>query len=130
MMGAMQASDKNPQRSESRARVYAMFALVTVGAALGNLSQTGLNAMLPSTMAEFGVEVDVGQWFTTGYMLVLGVAVPIATFLMQRLDDRRYMLLSFGLFTAGSLIDFVAPEFFSMLLGRVLQAVAVGLLIP
>lgn len=130
MMGAMQASDKNPQRSESRASVYAMFALVTVGAALGNLSQTGLNAMLPSTMAEFGVEVDVGQWFTTGYMLVLGVAVPIATFLMQRLDDRRYMLLSFGLFTAGSLIDFVAPEFFSMLLGRVLQAVAVGLLIP
>ena len=107
-----------------------MFALVTSGSALGNLSQTGLNAMLPSTMIEFGVEVDVGQWFTTGYMLVLGVAVPIATFLMQKLNDRQYMLLGFGLFAAGSLLDFVAPEFFSMLLGRILQAVSVGLLIP
>ena len=107
-----------------------MFALVTIGSALGNLSQTGLNAMLPSTMIEFGVEVDVGQWFTTGYMLVLGVAVPIATFLMQKLNDRQYMLLGFGLFAAGSLLDFVAPEFFSMLLGRILQAVSVGLLIP
>ncbi len=107
-----------------------MFALVTIGSALGNLSQTGLNAMLPSTMNEFGVEVDVGQWFTTGYMLVLGVAVPIATFLMQKLNDRQYMLLGFGLFAVGSLLDFVSPEFFSMLLGRILQAVSVGLLIP
>lgn len=107
-----------------------MFALVTIGSALGNLSQTGLNAMLPSTMFEFGVEVDVGQWFTTGYMLVLGVAVPIATFLMQKLNDRQYMLLGFGLFAVGSLLDFVSPEFFSMLLGRILQAVSVGLLIP
>ena len=107
-----------------------MFALVTIGSALGNLSQTGLNAMLPSTMFEFGVEVDVGQWFTTGYMLMLGVAVPIATFLMQKLNDRQYMLLGFGLFAAGSLLDFVSLEFFSMLLGRILQAVSVGLLIP
>ena len=115
---------------ESRASVYALFALVTIGAALGNLSQTGVNAMLPPAMDELGVEVDVGQWLTTGYMLMLGVAVPIATYLMRRLDDRRYLLLSFGLFVAGSLIDFVAPEFFTMLLGRILQAISVGLVVP
>ena len=116
--------------SESRAAVYALFALVTIGAALGNLSQTGVNAMLPPAMNELGVEVDVGQWLTTGYMLMLGVAVPIATYLMRKFDDRRYLLLSFGLFVIGSLIDFVAPEFFLMLLGRILQAISVGLLIP
>lgn len=110
--------------------VLSLFALATIGAALGNLSQTGLNAMLPSVMAQFGVDVDVGQWLTTGYMLVLGVAVPIATFLMRRLDDRGYLLLSFGLFGVGSLVDFVAPEFFTMLFGRVLQAVSVGLIVP
>lgn len=118
------------ERSESRAAVYALFALCTIGSALGNLSQTGLNAMLPTVMVEFGVNVDVGQWLTTGYMLVLGVAVPVATYLMQRLDDRSYLLLGYGLFSVGSLIDFVAPEFFSMLLGRILQAITVGLLIP
>lgn len=126
----MEESRHSDAQSESRGAVYALFALVTIGAALGNLSQTGLNAMLPSTMADFGVAVDVGQWFTTGYMLVLGVAVPIATFLMQKLDDRRYLLLSFGLFAAGSLLDYAAPEFFTMLFGRILQATAVGLLIP
>ncbi len=115
---------------ESRKSVYALFALVTIGAALGNLSQTGVNAMLPPMMAELGVEVDVGQWLTTGYMLMLGVAVPVATYLMRKLDDRRYLLLGFGLFAAGSIIDFLTLEFFVMLLGRLLQAASVGLLIP
>ena len=126
----MEQTSQKTEQPESRASVYWLFALVTIGAALGNLSQTGLNAMLPSTMLEFGVEVDIGQWFTTGYMLVLGIAVPLATYLMRRLDDRQYLLLSLGLFAAGSLLDFVAPEFVSMLFGRILQAISVGLLIP
>ena len=126
----MNESGRISTQAMSRGRVYALFALVTIGAALGNLSQTGMSAMLPAIMSDFGIDVDVGQWFTTGYMLVLGVAVPVATFLMRRLDNRNYLLLGFGLFAAGSLIDWVAPEFFSELLGRVMQAVAVGLLIP
>lgn len=126
----MGKSEQIDARSDSRAAVYALFALVTIGAALGNLSQTGLNAMIPSVIAEFGIEVDVGQWLTTGYMLVLGVAVPVATFLAAKLSDRSFVLLCFGLFAVGSLIDWVAPEFFTALLGRVLQAIAVGPLIP
>lgn len=113
-----------------RRAVYGLFALVTVGAALGNLSQTGLNAMLPAVMADFGVAVADGQWLTTGYMLVMGIAVPLATFLSRKLDDKGYMLLSFGLFALGSLIDWLAPGFFTMLAGRVVQAVAVGLMVP
>ena len=126
----MEETERKDEGRGSRAEVYWLFALATVGAALGNLSQTGLNAMLPSTMADLGVGVEVGQWLTTGYMLVLGVAVPIATFLMRKLDDKRYLVLSYGLFVAGSLVDFIAPEFFTMLLGRILQAVSVGLLVP
>ena len=126
----MENSEQNNVNSQSRTSVYILFALVTLGAALGNLSQTGLNAMLATIMGEFGVEVDVGQWLTTGYMLTLGVAVPIATFLMRRLGDRSYLLLGFGVFAVGSLIDWLAPDFFLELAGRVLQAAAVGLLIP
>lgn len=123
-------SEQADTHSESRAAVYALFALVTIGAALGNLSQTGLNAMLPAVMVDFGVDVDVGQWLATGYMLMLGVAVPVATYLMRRLSDRSFLLLSFGMFAVGSLADWVAPEFISMLIGRVLQAIAVGLAVP
>ena len=126
----MHSIDDKQSRPESRTAVYALFALVTIGAALGNLSQTGLNAMLPAAMAELGVEVGLGQWLTTGYMLTLGVAVPIATFLMRRFDDRSYLLLSFSLFAAGALVDWVSPVFFVALIGRILQACSVGLLVP
>ena len=126
----MERPAENEAIDEPRWRVYVLFALFTIGSALGNLSQTGLNAMLPTVMAEFGVEVDVGQWLTTGYMLMLGVAVPLATFLMQRLNDRAYVLLCYGLFAAGAIADWVATGFVVMLAGRVLQAIAVGLFIP
>lgn len=126
----MRNPGENIIHNPSRVSVYGLFTLAVIGGALGNLSQTGLNAMLPSVMAEFGVSVDVGQWLTTGYMLMLGVAVPVASYLMLKLNDRQYCLLAYGLFVAGSLIDLVAPEFFSMLLGRVLQAISVGLIVP
>ena len=111
-------------------RVIALFTIVTLGTAMGNLSMTALNTMIPSAMREFGVEVDLGQWMTTSYMLVLGIAVPLATYLARRLSERAYVLLAFGLFIAGTLIDFVAMSFAIMVIGRVVQAIAVALLMP
>lgn len=113
-----------------RAQVYCLFALLTLGSALGNLSMTGLNAMLPIVMEDFGVEVSLGQWLTTGYMLMLGVAIPVSTWLEQRVSNRTYTLIAYFLFLFGSLLDWIATDFVFMLFGRVLQAVAVGLFVP
>lgn len=107
-----------------------LFALVVVGASLCNLSQTGLNAMISPVMAELGVDVDTGQWLTSGYILVLGVAVPVAAFLQRRMSDRAYAVIALSMFGLGSLIDVLAPNFAIMLLGRIVQAVSGGLLIP
>ena len=62
-------------------RVIVTYALAVITCALGNLSQTGVNAMLPSIMMEFSVDVSLAQWLATGYMLVIGMSVPIATYL-------------------------------------------------
>ena len=67
-----------------RGRVYALFAIVMLASAFGNLSQTAVNAMMPEIMGEFALDVSLGQWLTTSYMLVLGIAVPAATFLGKR----------------------------------------------
>ena len=124
------ASRTQQPASEPMWRVIALFTIVTLGTALGNLSMTALNTMIPAVMVEFGVEVDLGQWMTTSYMLVLGIAVPLATFLARRLSERAYVLLGIGLFIVGTAIDFVAPGFAVMVVGRVVQAVAVALLMP
>ena len=67
-----------------------LFALVVIGASLCNLSQTGLNAMISPVMDELGIDVDTGQWLTSAYILVLGVAVPVAAYLQRRVSDRAF----------------------------------------
>ncbi len=109
---------------------YALFALLVLGAALGNLSQTGVNALLESAMADLGVSMQAGQWLSTGYMLVMGIAVPLATYLYEKLTVKAYTILSYALIVAGSLLDVVAPEFVLMMTGRIAQAVGVGFFIP
>ena len=60
---------------------YALFALVVLTTACGNLSQTAVNAMMMGIVVDMGVTVELGQWLSTGYMLMLGVAVPAVTWI-------------------------------------------------
>lgn len=111
-------------------RLYALFGIVVFASSLGNLSQTAVNAMLPDIMAEFGLDVSLGQWLTTSYMLVLGIAVPLATYFSKRFTPRWHMIIAFAFFLVGSLADFVAQNFSLMLLGRICQGISTGLLLP
>lgn len=107
-----------------------LFAILVLGAAMGNLSQTALNVMLPAVIGDFGLGVDIGQWLTTIYMLALGIAVPVTTFLTRRMGMRAYTLLSLALFVAGSLIDAAANTFWILVVGRVMQAASAGFMMP
>lgn len=113
-----------------RGQVYALFAIVMFAGAFGNLSQTAVNAMMPDILGEFSVDVDLGQWLTTSYMLVLGVTVPVATFFARRFSVKQHVFIALGFFFAGALIASVANDFWMLLAGRVCQAISTGLLMP
>lgn len=113
-----------------RARVYALFGIVMLASAFGNLSQTAVNAMLPEIMGEFALDVSLGQWLTTSYMLVLGIAVPAATYLSKRFTTRQHVFIALAFFFIGALADCLASNFAVLLAGRIFQAVSAGLLLP
>lgn len=115
---------------EGRPWVYTIFAIVVLASALGNLSQTGLNAMLVTVCDEFGIEAGVGQWLTTAYMFVLGAVVPLSSYFMGRFRLRNLAVLSIALFAAGALVAACANGFAMLLAGRIMQAVAAGMLMP
>lgn len=85
-----------------RMGVYALFAIVVLASASGNLSQTAVNAMLGDIMLQFGLTVDLGQWLTTSYMLVLGITVPVATFLSRRFSVRQHVFIALAFFLVGA----------------------------
>lgn len=113
-----------------RASVYALFAVVVLASASGNLSQTAVNAMLGDIMVQFDVTVELGQWLTTSYMLVLGITVPVATFLSRRFSVKQHVFIALAFFLVGAVTDLVAPNFGVLLIGRVFQAMSTGMLMP
>lgn len=109
---------------------YVLFAIVVVGTALGGMTQTALNTMAPMVLADLATNIGWGQWLTTVYMLSMGVAVPLASFLVKRFSMRNLLAASFLLYLAGSTCDCLAVSFPMLLVGRVLDAVATGVLMP
>lgn len=118
------------QEEESRARTYWLFAIVVLSCALGALSQTAVNSMVGGVCADFGITESVAQWLTTAYMLVLGITVPVVTYLSRRLSMRALALLALGFLLAGAALAFVAWNFESLMAGRVLQAISTGITMP
>ncbi|MDA1476115.1 DHA2 family efflux MFS transporter permease subunit [Bacillus changyiensis] len=94
------------------------------------LNQTLLNVAMPHLMTEFNVSATTIQWLTTGYMLVNGVLIPLSAFLIVRFGGRNLFLTAMLLFTIGTLICGLAPNFSTMLIGRLIQATGGGVLQP
>lgn len=94
------------------------------------LNQTVLNVALPVIMTDLNVNPTIGQWLVTGFMLVNGILIPISAFLLQRFGFRKLFITAMISFTIGSLICAVASSFTFMMIGRVVQAVGAGILMP
>ncbi len=104
--------------------------VMLLGAFVAILNETLLNVALPKIMADMNVNESTVQWLTTGYLLVIGVLVPVTAFLIQRFTTRTLFMSAMGLFTAGTLLAGIAPGFGTLLIGRILQAAGTALIFP
>lgn len=86
-----------------------MFAIVTLTAALGGLTQTAMNSMLSGVQASFGTPESVSQWLTTIYMLVIGITVPLVTHLARRYAVRTLIFAALAFMLVGALVAALAP---------------------
>src|SRR5699024_3412619 len=76
------------------------------------------------------ITASEAQWVTTIFMLVNGIMIPVTAFLIQKFTTRTLFLTAMGLFIAGTIIYAIAPVYPVLLLGRVVQAMSGGLIIP
>ena len=107
-----------------------MVGVLLVGVLLAVLNQTLLSPALPAIMADLQVDATTVQWLTSGYSLVEAVVIPLSAYLIGRFSTRQLFITAFALFTAGSLAAAIAPSFWVLLLGRVLQATCTGMSMP
>ncbi|MBB6670845.1 MDR family MFS transporter [Cohnella nanjingensis] len=106
-----------------------MFALI-IGMFVAALNETLMGNALPELMKSFGVSAATAQWLSTAYMLVVGVLVPVTAILQQWFTTRQIFLSAMSLFFVGTVTSAVSPEFSVLLVGRIIQAIGTGMLLP
>ncbi|MYL48163.1 DHA2 family efflux MFS transporter permease subunit [Halobacillus litoralis] len=101
-----------------------------IGAFFAVLNETLLNIALTELMEVFGLDAPTVQWMATGFMLVMGVLMPVSALLIQWFTTRQMFIGVMTVFLAGTIIAASAMNFPMLLTGRMIQAVGTGLLIP
>ncbi len=107
-----------------------LFIVLLSGAFITILNQTLLGTALPSIMKDLQINESTVQWLQSIFMLVNGIMIPITAFLIERYTSRQLFLTAMSLFTLGTLICAVGPNFAVLLIGRVLQASGAGIMMP
>ena len=107
-----------------------MVAVLLSGALITVLNMTLLSPALPHIMADLQVDATTVQWLTSGYALVEACVIPMNAYLVGRFSTRKLFIGGIAWFALGSLVAALAPAFPFLLLGRVMQAMATGVVMP
>lgn len=107
-----------------------MVGVLLTGTLLAVLNLTMLSPALPAIMSDLGVDATTAQWLTSVYALVEAVIIPLSAYLVGRFTTRQLFITALSVFTAGSLAAAVAPSFWVLLLGRIMQAACTGAVMP
>lgn len=97
---------------------------VIVGTFLGRLDQTIVNLALPKMIEEFGITLSAAGWIATSYILANAVFVPIWGKLGDTMGRKKIYVMGFSVFIIGSILAGLAWNLSSMIVFRVIQAIA------
>ena len=104
--------------------------ILMLGAFLGLFGETALNMALTNIMEEYSITAGTAQWLTTGYLLVLAILVPITALLMRWYTTRQLVIGGLVISLFGGILAALSPTFMVLLLGRIIQAIGTGLILP
>ncbi|GEO70163.1 DHA2 family efflux MFS transporter permease subunit [Levilactobacillus acidifarinae] len=101
-----------------------------IGGFVGMFSETSLNIALPQLMTQLNVSTATVQWLVTGYMLMIGIVLPLSSLISKWFTTRQVILFALVDFAVGAVISALAPGFGVLLFGRMIQGIATGLILP
>ena len=97
---------------------------------MGIFSETSLAIISPDLMNEFQVSAVTVQWLTSGFLLLLAVAIPLSPFLVKTISTKLLFRIAVIVFIIGTIMAAFATNFTILLLGRLIMAVGTGCSLP
>src|SRR5699024_4250846 len=97
---------------------------------LSVLTQFLLITAFPKIIDEFAIDSTQVQWLTTSFMLTAAIFIPITAYFIDSFQTRALMMGAMTLFFIGTLIGLSAPSFSVLIIGRIIQGIGSGVMIP
>lgn len=97
---------------------------VIIGTFLGRLDGTIVNLALPKIINSFGITVSGAGWIATAYILANAIFVPIWGKLGDTIGRKKVYIIGLSIFIVGSILASLSWNLSSMIVFRVIQAIA------
>ena len=110
--------------------VWRLAMVVVIGAFMAQLDTALVNVGLDTITARLHGTLSAAQWVTSGYLLALAAALPACGWLGRRVGPGTLWLGALVAFTAASLACALATSLTMLIVLRVVQGAAGGLLVP
>lgn len=113
----------------SRREVIAIIGGIALAMFLGALNQTVVATALPTIGRAFG-DFENLSWVILAYLLTSTAVSPLYGKLSDIYGRRQMMLIAIGVFALGSALCALAPDMLTLILGRALQGIGGGGIVP
>ncbi len=120
----------SPSKAATAHKPAAILFVAAFAAFLATFNETFLNVGFAPIMESLSVDVSTVQWLATAYMLGAAIMVPVSAFAYRSFPTRPLFCATVALLVIGSVIGALAQDFAVLLIGRVVQALGTGILIP
>ena len=113
-----------------KAPLWLLSIVVTMPTFFAFLATSATNVALPHIAGTFGSTSDEAKWVVTSYMVANGIFLPLTGWLERTLGRLNFLKIFISIFTVGSIICALAPSLLVLILGRIIQGVGGGILMP
>lgn len=94
------------------------------------LSATIVNVAIPDIMGAFGIDQSKAQWLSTAFLAAMTASMLVTAWADRAFGQRATVVGSLGVFGAASILGGIAPDENVLILARVLQGAAAGVIQP
>jgi len=119
-----------PVKDKVDPQVMRVAIILIVGALAVVFDTTIVSVALRTLAVQLHTSIATIQWVSTGYLLALGVTIPLVGWAQNRFGGKRVWMFALVVFLAGSIGSSLAWSAGSLIGFRVLQGVGGGLMLP
>jgi MFS family permease len=104
--------------------------VLLIGALAPLFDSTMVNVSIHTIAFDMKTTYSVVQWIITGYVLAMGLVIPISGWATKRFGCKRSYIFGLVIFLIGSVCSMLSWNIESLIIFRIIQGAGTGLLMP